>query len=210
MNIVLRTGIAIFNLLLVGGFLMAQQPLPPVLPQPAAVPPGAAPQTPPPPQTAPVPLTPASGTDLPLRTLLQQAARALETARQVVPLLQAGRLWTRRAPGGETELKGALLYRQAVVGVVRFHPLEGTVLPQGLHPRVYTARANLAVVEENFRQLLRQIQLAPAGEYREPEACWVFPLSVNGLCIAELKIYSDGIHVVPDYVASQEMAAFGQ
>jgi hypothetical protein len=44
----------------------------------------------------------------------------------------------------------------------------------------------------------------------EPEACWSFPVAMDNQIVAHIKIYYDGIHVVQDYSANQEMIFYGK
>jgi len=50
----------------------------------------------------------------------------------------------------------------------------------------------------------------PYADFREPEACWGFPVSLGNTIVAEIKVYYDGIHILPDYKENQEMMFYGE
>jgi len=183
------------------------QVLPGVAPLPAA--PLPAPAPPPPPAPPGVPAIPGVQF-VPLDTILSRSGQAFATARAVLAAASAGKVWMMRAPAGEVEVKAALLYQNNVVAVLRFHPLTGQLLPRGVNPRAVEVRVNTEAVKRRLQVLIPRLTLVPAGEYREPESCWVFPIAWNNMAVAELKVFYDGQHVVQDFGAAQEMSFYGQ
>ncbi len=190
---------------------------PPAQPNAPGVPPNGPPPpppgTPPPPPGAPAgpaapprPLTP----NIPL-AFLQNAPKAVETAKAARAYFVPGKVWAIRAPGGEVILKAAIVYKGMAVGVLEFNPIDGTLLPKGYHPRIYSQNApGFSIVKKNLPQIVSKIEVLDGAEFREPEASWVIPLAVDGMIVAHLKVYYDGIHVVPDFPANQEMEAYGR
>jgi hypothetical protein len=81
-----------------------------------------------------------------------------------------------------------------------------------------TLLSNLSAAVVTVQKLTHQLvpgkvwtMRAPAGEIEgEPEASWVFPVALGNTIVAHLKVYYDGVHIVPDYPANQEMAYYGQ
>ncbi len=209
----------LFNLLLIGGIMGQDNSYPPVLMQPGFSPPPP-PQAPTPvPPPAPVPpraplAPPPPGTPvvqfIPQQTLMVNLQTALITAQKVSKLLQPGKVWMTRGPGGELEIKAGLIYRGIVVDVLRFSPVDGRILPRGLNPRAMQSTISLESVKNSLKSVIENLNLAATAEYREPEACWVFPLTLKGATVAGIKIYYDGIQVVQDYAGTQEMNFYGQ
>ncbi len=184
-------------------------PVPP-LPPPAGTPP--APGNPPAPSAStevpPPPFSPGTGNVTPPN--LATVAHAIQTARQVKKYLTAGSVWAERAPAGEVVLKAALVYDNVAVGALEFNPTDGSVLPCGFHPRVFSGTPALQAVKEKLPALLAHMTVLEGAEFREPENCWVVPLAIQGAIVSHIKIYADGTYVVPDYPITQEMQALGR
>ncbi len=184
----------------------APPPPPPGAPAPPP-PPGAA--TPPPPPPAPGAMAPLPGPGAPAPPLafLRKGPQAVKSAKAARAMLTAGKVWPMRAPGGETILKAAIVYQGMAVGVLEFSPLDGALLPKGYKPRVYTPAAPPVVerVERELAGIMSRLEVLNGAEFRAPEAAWVVPLAVDGMIVSHLKVYYDGVHIVPDFPANQEM-----
>ncbi len=190
--------------------LMQQNPsqVPPaVLPPPQGMAPGQPAQPPPPnPGVQGVQVI----QTIPVATLLANLPQAVQTTRKLNRLLTAGKVWLTRAPGGELELKAGLLYRGVVVAVLRFNPMDGSVLPLGVNPRIYQSSLSIQTVKKELFTAISQLKILPAAEFIEPETCWSFPVILGNIVVARVKIYYDGAHVLQDYAANQEMLFYGQ
>jgi len=190
----------------------SEAPVPP--PNGAPIPP---PGTPPPPQAqgpsapaGPPRPAPAPAPNIPL-AFLQNAPKAVSTAKAARPYFAPGKVWAIRAPGGEVILKAAIVYKGMAVGVLEFNPVDGTLLPTGYHPRIYTKDIpGFNIVKRSLPEIISKIEVLNGAEFIEPEASWVIPLAVNGMIVSRIKVYYDGIHVVPDFPANQEMEAYGK
>lgn len=184
----------------------AQAPPPP--PGQAAPPPPAGQVTPPPPpgQAVPQPQVASPLSGIPTNN----ASLAVLTARKVKAYLTPGKIWTMSGPRGEIEVKAALLYERTAVAVLHFNPADGSLLPLGLHPIVGITAVPIENIRNNLPAIVRALEVLNGAEYREPESVWAIPLAYKGMIVAHLKIYVDGIHVVPDYPANQEMQLYGK
>ncbi len=226
--------IAFVLILLIGGFNMAlAQGKPPLLNNPAntnlvqpppppinQAPPPPPPQgqiTPPPPpgQTAPPP--PGNRAASPPPTVnpmssipTSNATLAVATAKKAKEFLTAGKIWTMTGPRGETDIKAAITYEGIAVAVLHFNPTDGSLLPLGFHPLTSGATVKLETIKSSLPGIIRSLEVLNGAEYREPESVWVVPLAYKGMIVAHLKVYVDGIHIVPDYPANQEMKAYGR
>ena len=192
------------------GTARAQQPnsLPPILVQPQVAPPAAPGQVPPPPPPGQMGISVVQS--IPESTLLGNLPRAIETVSKIKPLLRPGKVWMIRAPGGEIEMKAGILYQSVVIAVLHLNPLNGSVLPEGLHPREYRTAASVQTIKAALPALVKSLVILPDASFLEPESCWSFPVAWNGMIVAHIKIFYDGTHVVQDYPANQEMNFYGQ
>ena len=125
-------------------------------------------------------------------------------------LLAPGKAWIMRAPGGEIEIKGGLLYQNIAVAFLHFDPIDGSILPCGINPHVYQSNIQLQSIKSKLLSTVSKLKILPVAEFLESEACWSFPVVMNNIIVTHLKIYYDGIHVLPDYAANQEMTFYGQ
>ena len=139
---------------------------------------------------------------------INTAQKAVDTAKALVSYLRPGEVWIMRAPRGEIEVKGAILYQGEVVGIVHFDPQTGAPIPLGYHPRVFEVRVPLETVKAEFLKVIKGLRILEGAEYREPEACWAVPFAYQGMLLGHIRIYYDGTRVVPDYRAKEEMEAF--
>jgi hypothetical protein len=115
-----------------------------------------------------------------------------------------------RAPGGELEIKAGLLYEGVAVAVLHFNPRDGSLLPLGVNPRVYQSSVQIQAIKNRLDAVIRDLKILPAAEFVEPEASWSFPIAAGDTMVARLKVYYDGIYVMQDYPANQEMMFYGQ
>ncbi len=139
----------------------------------------------------------------------ENVRKVLSTARELRKYLKVGKIWVLKGPGGELEVKGAIMYRGSVVSVVEFSPVDGAVLPAEYRSAVYQSDISRQAIEAQFNKIVNDMKILNGAWFRQPEASWIVPVAYNGEIIAFLRIYYDGIHVVPDYNASREMAYYG-
>jgi hypothetical protein len=162
------------------------------------------PPTPPGPAGAPTVLT------IPTQKLLANLQQATATAERLNKLLTPGKVWIMRAPAGEIQIKGGLLYQGIAVALLYFNPVDGSVLPLGISPHTYPSNIQIKSIKSNLSSAIGNLKILPAAEFMEPEACWSFPVAIGNTIVAHIKVYYDGIHVVQDYMANQEMTFYGQ
>ncbi len=149
---------------------------------------------------------------IPTQTLLNNLSLAVSTVEKLnnLHLLSPSKVWIMRAPAGEIAIKGGVVYQGVVVAVVHFNPIDGSILPLGINPHAYQSNVQIQSIKTNLASVIDNLQILPAAEFIEPEACWVFPVAMGNTIVANIKIYCDGIHVVQDYMANQEMTFYGQ
>jgi len=186
--------------------LMQQNQIPVVPPAGPGIPPSPPGNPPLPPGQAGIPIV----QTIPTQTLLTNLQQAITTAKNLNNLLSPGKVWFMRAPAGEIEIKGGILYQGAVVAVLRFNPLDGSVLPLGINPHAFQNNVEINSVKSNLSSVIGNLKILPEAEFMEPEACWSFPVVIGNIIIAHIKVYYDGIHVIEDYIGNQEMSFYGQ
>ncbi len=200
-----------------------EQALPPLL-KGQSVPPSPPPSPPPvesamrpvpagPPTAGPAPPpvgAPAPQQTVPVQEIIGSLGSAVNTAQKINGHLRPGNVWTVVGPAGEVEIKAGLLYQDTVVAVLHFDPVDGSVLPLGIHPRVGQSNPQIQSIQADLATLTSKLRIIPYAQFREPEACWLFPITLGNSIVTNVKIYYDGLHVVPDYPADQEMRFYGK
>ncbi len=124
--------------------------------------------------------------------------------------LSVGKVWTMALPRGEIDMKAGLIYRGTVVAVLHLNPEDGTVLPLGMPPRICSNVMDMASIKARLSGMAEQLKVMDVAEFIGPEGCWSFPVVLGNTIVSHLKVYYDGIHIVPDYPADQEMTRYGQ
>ncbi len=138
------------------------------------------------------------------------ARRAVITARAAGKLLRPGRVWIESGPEGEEVARAAITYQGVAVGALEFDPVNGVILPCGYHPRIFNTAAPASEIVQELPGIIRNLKVLDGAEYLGPENIWVVPLAYNGRIVAHMKVYRDGIHVIPDYPVTREMQVNGQ
>jgi hypothetical protein len=194
--------------------LTQQAPAPapaPAAPGPPAIPPADPGVQPGPPATPPLP----GHGIIVVQTIAPQTLRAnlpkaIATARKLGKQLEPGKVWMMRGPAGELEIKAGILYQGIAVAVLHFDPLSGDVLPLGINTHTYQSNIQIQQIKTRLPNVIKNLQIIPAAEFREPEASWSFPIIIDDRIVAHLNVYYDGIHILQNYPANQEMIFYGQ
>ncbi len=148
-----------------------------------------------------------SGQETVLSVPLENATKAVQTVREAMTYFSPGKTWIKLAPTGEVEIKGAILYKGTVIATMEFSPLDGQVLPKGYRIPAEDAQISLNVIKQYLRDIVPALLIVAGAEFRDPDKYWIIPLVYANKIVAHIKVYYDGVHIVPDYPADQEMAA---
>ena len=167
---------------------------------------------------APQPVPPAQSMSVSSRIpqeSVKNASFAVITAQKAKKYLMPGKVWSMVGPRGEVEIKAAIIYDGIAVAVLHFNSSDGMLLPLGIHPveigvSPQVIEQVIKNVKRNLPAIVNSLEILNGAEYREPESVWCVPLAYKDMIVAHLKIYVDGIHIVPDYPANQEMQAYGK
>lgn len=136
----------------------------------------------------------------------EHAAKAVETGKASIASLTPGRVWTHRAPRGEFEIKGCLMYEKKPVAVLNFNPADGSLLPKGLHGLSDAQPGVIEKVSESLPSLKAELSILEGAEFREPEFCWAIPLAHQGRIVGHLKVSADGTQLVADKKTVDDLA----
>ena len=136
--------------------------------------------------------------------------KAITTAKVLLKYIEPGKIWLMKGPRGEIEVKGSILYQGVVVGCVDIDPTSGELLPRGYKKIIYNENVDFPTLEREFEKATSQLEIATGVEFREPERSWIVPVIWKGRIVSFIRIYHDGIQIVPDYKTEEEMAIFGK
>src|SRR5271170_2697767 len=135
----------------------------------------------------------------------ENAMRAVATCRACLRALLPGKAWSNRAPHGEHEIKGVLMYEGKAVSLLHFSPEDGSLLPKGLHALSLGKSDALPIVEARLKQIPQEISVLDGAEFREPESCWAVPIAHQGRIVGHLKVSADSNRILPDRKATDEL-----
>jgi hypothetical protein len=137
------------------------------------------------------------------------AMQSVATGRACISSLTPGKVWTKRGPHGEFELKGSLMLNDAAVIVLHFNPEDGGLLPKGLHAMSEGKPDAVSMVTALLAKIPGEISVLEGAEFREPESTWAVPVAHKGRIVGHLHVSSDGAAVLPDRKAAEELKKTG-
>lgn len=135
---------------------------------------------------------------------MENASKAIDTARDALNRLTPGRIWKHEAPHG-TELKGSLMYGDVHVAMVHFSGEDASVLPKGLHGLSQGTPEIMKQIESNLKTLAGQLKILEGAEFREPEECWAIPIAYQGRIVSHIKVSADGSALMADKKILKEL-----
>jgi hypothetical protein len=155
---------------------------------------------------------PGAMVQIPQEVIEANLLKAIQTAKSVKNYLKPGKIWVMRGPAGDIDIKGALMYQNIIIGTVHFSPENGSILIQGYKTSYlnYSNNFSVELIREKFNSIIGKLVILDCAEFNEPEQCFAIPIVMDGKIISYLKVYIDGIHVMQDSGATQEMYMYGQ
>lgn len=135
---------------------------------------------------------------------MENASKAVDTARDALSKLTKGRIWKHEAPHG-MEIKGSLMQGNKHVAVIHFNGEDASVLPRGLHGLSQGKPEIFIQIEERLGSLPTQMKVLEGAEFREPEECWAIPIALDGRIVCHLKVSADGTQIMPDLKIEREL-----
>lgn len=72
-------------------------------------------------------------------------------------------------------------------------------LPAEYRPALYQETVTLDTIRAQFGKVVNNMEILAGTWFSQPEICWIVPVVYEGMVVANIKIYYDGLHVVPDF-----------
>jgi len=135
---------------------------------------------------------------------MENASKAIDTARNALIKLTPGQVWKHEAPHG-TELKGSLMQGELHVLMIHFNGEDASVLPKGLHGLSEGNPEIKKQIESKLIELPSHLKVLEGAEFREPEECWAIPIALDGRIVSHLKVSANGREVVADKKIAKEL-----
>ena len=136
---------------------------------------------------------------------LSLAEKAIELVRNALPFLTVGPPIIDYGPGGEVHVDVPLMYQGFALDRVHYDPQLKSPSPKGRPVRVWGVRVTEDEVISVMKNVIKELVVVEAVEYREPELAWVVPLAWRRLIVAHIKVSSDANEIIPDYGLSEEV-----
>ena len=136
--------------------------------------------------------------------VLENARRAIETARLVLGLTEPGPVIIHRGPRGELHCDIPLMYQGFALDRIHYDPWRNMPLPKGA-PHIVGKVGEPEILLENLRGIVSELRVLDAAEFRGPERAWAVPVAWKTLLVAYIKIDEKGEEVVPDYPLTDEV-----
>ncbi|MBS1999668.1 MAG: hypothetical protein JSS86_25270 [Cyanobacteria bacterium SZAS LIN-2] len=134
------------------------------------------------------------------------AIKALASARESIRFLKPGKVWMKKSPRGEFEIKGSLMLEEFAALALHFNPEDGSVLPKGLHGLTEARPEIPDLVQAQLHAVAAELEVLDGAEFREPESCWAVPVAYRNRIVGHIKISADGSDVLADKKAMEEGA----
>lgn len=137
----------------------------------------------------------------------ETAERAIETVKSALPFLTLGTPIVHRTPHG-LHVDVPVMYLSFAVDRLHYNPETGSPLPKGL-PGAYSCEIDPAEVRDKAGEILKELRVLEAAEFREPENCWVVPVAWKSFIVLHVRVSADGNEIVPDYGLTEEVHRHG-
>ncbi len=141
---------------------------------------------------------------------LEDAEKAVNTVKAALGYVTTTIL-SRVGPAGDLCVDIVLLYHGFALD--RIHYDLETDMPSPKGRPVCSHRYSDREAAENrarelARQILEELWVVEAAEYRAPERAWVVPLAWRHYIVAHVKVSSDGAELIPDYGLTEEVRRY--
>ncbi|MCD6156853.1 MAG: hypothetical protein J7J27_00620 [Euryarchaeota archaeon] len=133
------------------------------------------------------------------------AKRAIETAKRALQFVELGPPIIRRGPRGEASVEIPLMYDGYALDRIHYDPRSGQVIPKGAPPHVFGVEVDSKEISKRASNIISQLRVIEAVEYRGPEQAWAVPIAYGVFLIAHIKVSKDGSEIIPDYKLTEEV-----
>jgi len=132
----------------------------------------------------------------------ENAEKAVELVKEALPFFRPGKPIER--PDG---VDIPVLYLDFAIDRMHFDPRSGTPLPKGFPG--HFGNFERFRVEERAEEVLKELKVIEACEFRGPEDCWVVPLAWKSFIVLHVRVSRDGGELIPDYPLTEEVRRHG-
>ncbi|MFA4646027.1 hypothetical protein P8X24_01935 [Pyrococcus kukulkanii] len=134
---------------------------------------------------------------------VENSLKAIETVRNALKLFTPGPVIVHRTPEG-IHVDVPVLYMDFAVDRVHFDPSTMRPSPKGnpVHSQVQVAEDE---IRKRMEEILKEVWVVEACEYRKPERCWIVPVAWKSFIIMHVRVSADGEKIVPDYPLTEEI-----
>ncbi len=137
--------------------------------------------------------------------LPSNAYRAINTARATLHYLTAGPPIIERLRDASVRVDVPLLYNGFAVDRVHIDPRTLMPSPKGFPPRVYSEPPDTSTVTRAMEEIIGELRVLEAAEYRGPERAWAVPLAWRPFIVAHIKVRDATWEIVPDHPLTEEL-----
>jgi len=133
------------------------------------------------------------------------AEKAIELVRKALPFLTIGPPLIDYGPKGEVHVDVPLMYQGFALDRIHYDPQLKSPSPKGRPVRVWGVKVAEDEVINIMKNVINELDVVEAVEYREPEQAWIVPLAWRKLILAHIKVSSNANEIIPDYGLSEEV-----
>ncbi len=142
---------------------------------------------------------------------LDLAAKAIETVKNALPYIIAGPPLVHRGPRGDIGIDIPIMYHGFALDRIHIDPRTLSPSPKGRPARVFlghVSEPNYARLRQVAEEVVKELRVVEAVEFREPEDAWVVPLAWKLYIVAHVKVSRDGTELIPDYPLTEEVRRY--
>ncbi|NJE10490.1 hypothetical protein [Thermococcus sp. MAR1] len=132
---------------------------------------------------------------------VEDAENAVKLVEQVLPFLRAGEPIKHR-----DHVDVPVMYLDFVIDVMHYTTRTGNPSPKGAPIRCEDLAGN---INEGIENVLKELRVLGAAEFREPENCWVVPVAWKSFIVLHVRVSADGNELIPDYHLTEEVRRHG-
>ena len=136
---------------------------------------------------------------------LDNALKAIETVKAALDYIVVGPPIIHRGPVGDVHVDVPLMYHDFALDRVHFDPVMRCPSPKGRPARAWGVEVDVSLVRRVMEEVLGEVRVIDAVEFREPEDAWIVPLAWKHIIIAHIRVSSNGEELIPDYGLTEEV-----
>ncbi len=139
---------------------------------------------------------------------ISYARKAINTVVNAKEYFYSGPPLIRVDPHSTKHIDIPLMYHNYALDIIHWDPINMIPSPKGRPSFLLKAEINQKEIQEHVNNLIKDIKVVEAAEFRLPENSWVIPLSWKCLIIAHIKVDYYGLSIIPDYRLTEEIKRY--